>query len=418
MSIREKKSTGMKKIAVIIVIGLMVSGFGPVSAYSADKISFGFSMPLTGLFGKAGQAALNSYKLWAKKMNSRGGILIKGKRYPVELVYYDDKSDPGESARLFEKLVTDDKVDLLLGGYGSSLVFAASAIAEKYKYPMVSGGASSNRLFDRGFKYYFSILGRATEEVRGCVEMLKTLNPKPKTVAIVGSDILFTSLACEGFKKYSEKAGFKIVYFELFPVTLKNYDAMLLKVKKANPDILLVGSHVRVAIKTIKAMKKINFSPKAVAFSYGPTVPDFVKSVGKDGEYVFAASEWAPDLPCKGAVFGSASAFNKAYFKEYKRYPDYVAAAVAAAAVTQQMALQKLGLQPPYNEAKRGALMKELHAINAKTFYGEVHFGKDGANAVYPSVVVQIQKGKVVNVFPEKTRKTTPKYPMPAWERR
>ncbi len=410
---------GMKKFIVFLVVAGFFAGLmaAPV-AYSADKIRFGISVPLTGIFGKAGKLVLDSYKLWAKKMNSQGGILIKGKRYPVELVYYDDKSNPGVSAKLVEKLVTDDKVDLLLGGFGSSLVFAASAIAEKYKYPMISGGASSNKLFERGFKYYFATLGKATEEVRGCVEMLKELKPKPKTVAIVGSDILFTSLACEGFKKYAKEAGFKIVHFELFPIRLQDYNSMLMKVKKKNPDVLLVGSHTLVAIKTVKAMKEIDFSPKAVAFSYGPTVPDFVKSVGKLGEYVFAASEWTPNLPYKGPVFGSAADFDKLYYKTYHRHPDYVEAAVAAAAVTQQLALEQLGLQPPYTKAKREALMKKLHAIDVKTFYGEVRFGKDGANVAHPPVAIQIQHGKVVNVYPKDVRQAAPIYPMPPWKDR
>lgn len=410
---------GIKKfVAILIVAGFFGSLMMVPAAYSTSKIRFGVSIPLTGLFGKAGKIVLDSYKLWAKKVNSQGGILIKGKRFPVELVYYDDKSNPDVSAKLIEKLITDDKVDLLLGGYGSSLVFAASAIAEKYRYPMISGGASSNKLFERGFRYYFATLGKATEEVRGCVEMLKELKPKPKTVAIVGSDILFTSLACEGFKKYSKEAGFKIVHFELFPIDLQDYNSMLLKVKKENPDVLLVGSHTLVAIKTVKAMKEIDFSPKAVAFSYGPTVPDFVKSVGKLGEYVFAASEWTPNLPYKGPVFGTAANFDKTYFKEYKRNPDYVEAAAAAAAVTQQLALEQLGLQPPYDGVKREALMKKLHTIDVKTFYGEIRFGKDGANVAHPPVAIQIQKGKVVNVFPKEVRQAAPVYPMPAWKKR
>ena len=406
----------MKRVTAIFAIMGILAGFLVPAAPCADKIQFGFSVPLTGNLGKAGKLVLDSYKLWAKKMNAEGGILIKGKRYPVELVYYDDKSDPGVSAKLVKKLITDDKVDLLLGGDGSSLMYASSAVAEKYKYPMISGGANSDKLFDRGLKYYFATRGKATEEVRGCVEMLKRLNPKPKTVAIVGSDILFTSLACEGFKKYSKEAGFKVVHFELFPARLQDYTSMLLKVKKENPDALLVGSHTLVAIKTVKALKAIDFSPKAVAFSYGPTVPDFVKSVGRIGDYVFAASEWTPVLPYKGPVFGSAAAFDKLYYKTFHRHPDYVEAAVAAAAVTQQLALQQLGLQPPYTEAKREVLMKRLHAIDIKTFYGEVRFGKDGANVAHPPIVIQIQHGKVVTVYPKNVRQATPIYPMPSWE--
>ena len=138
----------------------------------------------------------DAYTFWADLVNAKGGIEVKGKKYPVELTFIDDKSIAAENAKLTEKLITEDKVDLILGGFGSDSVFAGSAVAEKYKYPMISGAASSNKLFERGFKYYFSTLGKATEEVRGCVDIVQILSPKPKTGAIIGSDILFTSLAC------------------------------------------------------------------------------------------------------------------------------------------------------------------------------------------------------------------------------
>ena len=96
---------------------------------------------------------------------------------------------------------------------------------------------------------------------------------------------------------------------------------MLLKVKQKNPDVLFVGSHLMVAMKTIKAMKEIDFTPKMVTFSYGPTVPDFIKNLGKDAEYVVAASEWAPNLPYKDPLFGTARQFNENYFKKYGRTP-------------------------------------------------------------------------------------------------
>ena len=91
---------------------------------------------------------------------------------------------------------------------------------------------------------------------------------------VVGVDILSTSLACEGFKKYCAENKIDVVHFELFPMALEDYNSMLAKAKAKNPDMLLVGSHLLVATKTIKALKEIDFSPKLVAFSYGPTVPE------------------------------------------------------------------------------------------------------------------------------------------------
>ena len=295
----------------VIVIAITCFFLSVATLVRAEQpFRIGVALPLTGIFGKAGSLVKDAYSLWMESVNAQGGI----NGHPVKLIFYDDKSDPPTSAKLIEKLVINDKVDLLLGGYGSSMVFAASAMAEKYQYPLISGGASSNKLFERGFKYYFATLGKATEEVRGCVDIFQAVSPRPKTAAIVGADILFTSLACEGFKKYCEVNGIEVIHFELFPLKLQDYNSMLLKVKNKNPDILLVGSHLLVAMRVVKAIKEIDFNPKAVAFSYGPTVPKFVEDLKGDAEYVIAASEWTPNLPYKGLLFGSAADFKPDIF--------------------------------------------------------------------------------------------------------
>jgi len=383
-----------------------------------QKFRIGYADPLTGTFGRDGNLVRDAYNFWGDLVNAKGGIEVKGKKYPVELIVIDDKSIAAENAKFTEKLITEDKVDLILGGFGSDSVFAGSAVAEKYKYPLISGAASSNKLFERGFRYYFSTLGKATEEVRGCVDIVQILSPKPKSGAIIGSDILFTALACEGYKKYAAQNGIEIIHSELFPITLQDYNSMLLKVKQKNPDILFVGSHLMVAMKTIKAMKEIDFSPKMVTFSYGPTVPDFVKSLVKDAEYVVAASEWAPNLPYKDPLFGTARQFNENYFKKYQRYPDYVEAASAAGAYAMQVAIEKLGITPPVKEEDRVRLMEELHKQNLMTFYGVVKFGPDGANEAHPPVAVQIQNGKLLNVFPREAAEAAPWYPMKPWKER
>ena len=406
----------MRKLGIVLTCMFAVSLM--VSSALAAEFKIGVAVPLSGLFGKDGALVKDAYTIWAETVNAAGGIETAGGRYPVKLVFYDDMSNPQTSARLVEKLITKDKVDLLLGGFGSSQVMAASAAAERRRYPMVCGAASSNKLFERGFKYYFSTLGKATDEVKGAAEVFFAQKPKPQSAAIVGANIPFTALACEGFKKYVTDAGLKLVHFELFPLKLQDYNTMLEKAKAKKPDILLVGSHLAVAMRAVKAMKEINFSPKGVAFSYGPTVPDFVKSLGKDAEYVVAASEWTPNLPYKGPVFGKASDFQKKYVKRFNRAPDYVEAAAAGGAVMQQVAIMKLGLKPPLTDQDRVKLMEELHRLDLMTFYGQVHFGADGANAAHPPVAVQVQDGKLVNVYPAYAAEKAPRYPMAPWDKR
>ena len=402
------------KIGVLaLVLGLSIAVVGPAQA--AEELTFGCALPLTGLFGKAGELVRDAYTIWQETVNAKGGISGK---YKIKIIYYDDQSNPQMSAKLIDKLVTKDKVDLLLGGFGSSQVMAASAAAERHKYPLISGAASSNKLFVRGFKYYFATLGKATEEVRGCVDVFTTVSPRPKTVAIVGANIPFCALACEGYKKHSEKNGFEVVHFELFPVRLQDYNTMLEKAKAKNPDLLLVGSHLGVSLRVMKAMKEIDFNPKGVAFSYGPTVPAFVKGLKKDADYVFAASEWTPNLPYKGPIFGTAADFNIACKKRFGRYPDFVEAATAGGAVILQTAVEELGLKPGLTKADREKLMKKLHELDMMTFYGQIHFGADGANVAHPPVAVQVQDGKLVNVFPSKAAEAKPRYPMPPWKSR
>jgi branched-chain amino acid transport system substrate-binding protein len=401
-----------------IIVTLILASWAHGSAPAQARFRIGYAVPLTGTFGRDGNLVKDAYAFWKDLVNAKGGIQVKGRRYPVELIFLDDKSMAAENAKLTERLITKDRVDLILGGFGSDSVFAGSAVAEKYKYPMISGSASSDKLFERGFKYYFSTLGKATEEVRGCVDITQILSPKPKTGVILGSDVLFTALACEGYKKYAEQNGIEILYSELFPITLQDYNSMLIKVKQKNPDVLFVGSHLMVAMKMIQAMKEIDFTPKMVTFSYGPTVPDFIKNLGKDAEYVVAASEWAPNLPYKDPLFGTAREFNENYFKKYGRYPDYVEAASAAGAYAMQVAIEKLGITPPLKQADRVKLMEELHKQDLMTFYGVVKFGPDGANEAHPPVAVQIQDGKLVNVFPKEAAEATPWFPMKPWKER
>jgi branched-chain amino acid transport system substrate-binding protein len=413
---REVFMTYVKALLFIgIVAGLLVPNM--VGAQQA-KFRIGCELPLTGVFGKDGNLVKDAYTFWAETINATGGMNVQGKKYPVELFFFDDKSDKAESAKLVERMATVEKMDLILGGFGSDSVFAATPISEKYKYPMISGGASSNKLFERGFKYYFSTLGKATEEVRGCVEVASAVTPKPKTAAIIGADVLFAALACEGYKSYLKKLGIEEVYYELFPLSLDDYNSMMFKVKAKNPDMVLVGSHLKVALSVMKSLKEVDFAPKIVAFSYGPTVPDFVKSLGKDAEYVVAAAEWAPNLPYKDAVFGTARQLNDNYFKKYQRYPDYVEVASIGGALVQQWSIEKLGLVPPLKEADRVKLMEELHKGDWNTVYGKIKFGADGANLEHPPIAVQVQNGKLVTVFPKEVAEQPVMYPAKPWKER
>ncbi|MEK7878633.1 MAG: ABC transporter substrate-binding protein, partial [candidate division NC10 bacterium] len=265
----------------------------------------------------------------------------------------------------------------------------------------ISGAASANPIFERGFKYVFATLNKTFEEVEGAARAFESAQPRPKSAAIIGADHLFAKLSAEGFKKIMGEMAIEVVHSEIFPLALTDYNSLLLKVKRANPDLLLVGSLFAHSLRVMKAAKEVDYTPKGVAFSYGPTVPDFVKELGKDAEGVVAASEWVPEMPFKDPVFGSAREWRDAMLKRWGKEPDYGQASVVASAIVQQKAVEALGLVPPLSEKDREALMEQLHKQDVQTLYGRVKFGADGAIVQKPPIAVQIQGGKFVMVYPQ-----------------
>lgn len=422
-----RTTRGGRALAAAAVLALAVAS--PLTAWigvpradaQAKEFRVGVALSLSGIFSKDAGLFKEVYDLWAETANKAGGIKVKGTGYPVRIIYYDDESSPQKSAQLIERLATADKVDLILAGFGSSIAFAATAVAEKYKYPYISGAASANPLFERGYKYFFATLNKTFDEVEGAAKVFTLAQPKPQRAAVIGSDHLFGKLSAEGFKKFMGEIGVDVVHFEIFPLDLQDYNSLLLKVKRANPDVLLVGGLFTHALRVMKATKEVDFSPKGIAFSYGPTVPDFLKEFGKDADGVIAASEWMPNFPFKDPVFGSASQFNDTIQQKYGHPADYVQAAAAGGLVAQQTAIEKLGLVPPLDEKAREALMEQLHKQDVQTLYGQVKFGADGAIVQKPPIAVQIQNGKFALVYPREVGGTQAAkliYPLAPWRSR
>src|SRR5215470_15355357 len=235
-----RRATWWGSVALVGALLALGSGawFGvPVAEAQSKEFRAGVALSLSGIFGRDAALFKEVYDLWAETVNRAGGIKVKGTGYPVRVIYYDDESSPQKSAQLVERLATSDKVDMVLGGFGSSIVFAASAVAEKYKYPYISGAASANPIFERGFKYVFATLNKTFDEVEAAARGFSVAQPPPKTAAIVGADHLFGKLSAEGFKKFLGGMGIEIVHFEIFPVDLTDYNSIMLKVKRQSPDL-------------------------------------------------------------------------------------------------------------------------------------------------------------------------------------
>ncbi len=374
-------------------------------------VRFGASLSLTGRMATEGRLVKDGYDFYVKHINALGGIPIKGKKYKVEIVYYDDESDPKTAVKLVEKLIVEDGIKYLLGPYSSSATFPASSVAEKYKIPMVEAHGAATTIFERGYKYIFATLSSVDQYTSGIIKMASELNPAPKTIALINENTLFPQLAMDGAAKQAKALGIKVVYKQKYPTGTKDLSSMLAAVREKKPDILLAAGYTADMILLVKQAKEMGVNPKMFGMMLGPTLPGFVKALQKDAEYLLEPIQWSPNMAWKDDVFGyTAGEFAKLFEKEFGYKTDYHPPQSAAALLVYHHALQKVGLADP--QVVRDAIAQ----TDIMTFYGRIKFNEKGQNIGKTMAVIQLQNGKPVVVYPLSGAEGKLVYPIPGSE--
>ncbi len=374
-----------------------------LAVWGADeKFVIGSAIALTGKYAREGTFVKKGYDFWRDKVNALGGIEIRGEKYPVEILYYDDRSDPQTSTKLVEKLITEDKVDLIFGPYSSDCVGPSSTITEKYRVPMMESGGGATPLFRRGFKYLFCTLMLGEDQAEAPMKLLARQIPRPKTIAIIAPKTPFTLSSAEGYRKYAAKYGFEVVHYETYPADMADITPILRKVKAKNPDALFVGSHTMLAMSAVKRSKEIDFDPKYSYFSMGTNTPEFIKELGKDADYAMGYCYVRRSTPYSDPFLGTTRQFFDDFHRMYGVYPDdgTVTNAVVGGMAFMK-AIQNAGVTPPLSEDKRLKVRDELARMNMVTAAGAVNFDPTGHNRDIAITITQVQNGKVVSVFPE-----------------
>jgi len=394
-------------------VGLLL---GAMTALAADTIVFGAAISITGKTAKEGGYTRDGYQFAIDKINEMGGIKVGGKTYKVALKYYDDETKPERSAQLFEKLINEDKVNLLLGPYGSSPTGTAAPIAERYKIPMVEANGSAESIFSKGYKYTFMILSPARTYLRGIIDAVLAKDPNVKTVAILGENESFSKEVAGGAAEYATEKKLTVVYAELYPTNAQDVSALLTAIKGKNPDVILGSGHLQDSLLIVKQAKDLGVSPKAIGFSVGPSSPEFSTNLGKSADYIFGATQWTEALKYNGEdAWKTPKAFGDAFrakHPDYKTIP-YQVAESAVAVIAYQKAIEKAGTIEPTK------VRDALAALDIMTFYGKIKFDSRGVNVYKPMAVEQYQPdGKKYTVWPQDVAEKPPMYPMPAWDKR
>jgi branched-chain amino acid transport system substrate-binding protein len=270
------------------------------AAEAPSEIRIGATLPLSGRFTPMAGAFDRLCHSWAKLVNAQGGLYVKAydKKLPIKFIIYDDKSEPAESAKFYERLVTVDKVHLLLGPFSSHITKAAVTVADKYKIPMVMAQANDATIFEQRYKYSVNQIDLADTESYGYLELLHA-EGKAKSIAFVAEDTLHATGALRGGVKKARELGFKVVVEEIAPPDTKDFTAILLKLKQADPDVVYVEAFPGFEIPFMKQAYELGLKPRE--FFNGHIVDAVLKALGPRAEGLTGVVYWAPGLPYPGA---------------------------------------------------------------------------------------------------------------------
>jgi branched-chain amino acid transport system substrate-binding protein len=380
-------------VAALVLIGSACSGGGggQSSGESKEPITIGASLPLTGEFSQPGGAAKRGYDVWAEMVNEKGGILGR----QVKLTILDDASEQNTVVADYNRLITRDKVDLLLGTFSSLLNLPASAVAERNRMVYVEPAGGAPAMFERGFHYlFFAQQATAPHQADVFVDWVKSLpaGQRPKTAAYPTQDDPFAKPVIDTMRKALEAAGVKTVYATVYPPETTNFDTIANTIKARNPDLVAQGAVFEDGVGLVRSLIKAGFSPQTLFQTSAPSNSDqYAKGVGEaNTEGVFYTVSWNEKATTPG---------NEEFVAEYgKRFDNAIPAEDAADAYAAAQVLQKAAEEVgSFDQVK---MAEWLHQNEVETILGPLSWDETGAPQG-DFLLAQWQNGAVEIVAPE-----------------
>ncbi len=396
------------------VVALCLAGGSANAKVEGDTIILGAAVSITGKYSTNGKHTMDGYNLAVETINAAGGVEVAGKKYKLDIIYYDDESTPARGAQLAERLISQDGVKFLLGPYSSGLTKAIAPVTEKYGIPMVEGNGASRSLFTQGYKYLFAVLSTSEQYLASAISLAaeqaqaEGRKPQDLTVALAFENDPFSQDVRAGVMDDASKYGMRVLIDDKLPKELNDMSATLTKVKAVHPDILIVSGHAKGAATAIKQIAEMKVDVPILAMTHCDSA-DVIAKFGADAEYTLCATQWAETMSYKDDVFGSAADYAKTFEAKYGYVPPYQAAESSASVLTFVDAFKRAGSFEP--DAVRDA----LSATDMQTFYGNIKFDETGKNVAKPMALFQVQNGQYVVVAPSKWAAGKMIYPRPKW---
>jgi branched-chain amino acid transport system substrate-binding protein len=370
--------------------GLAVAAMlGTTPSLAEDPVRIGYSIASTGLFSQAAPSQVTAYELWAEQVNAAGGLDVEGTKRPVELVWYDDESDPAKSAQIYERLINDDEVDLLLAPWGTPHHLNVAGVVEQYGFPMVGNTAASvaiREIAPGNIWFPTSAIPDAIGEQLAA--MLSDAGVG--SVGILANVLPFSQENLQFLVPALEAAGIEIKMNESYPPDIKDMTPLLTQLKAADVDAVLALTYPSDAFLYTGQANELGIDAPYQFLLIGPTIAAYKGAFGPLANGVITLGHWSPEQE----AWPRGRAFFDAYVAKYDSEPDYLDSALAyMSAEILQQAVAVAGLD-------KDKLREAIATGTFDTINGEVRF--DGVqNAVTPTAFLQIQDGKTHLVWPK-----------------
>jgi len=290
----------------LAAIGLIAASTQVLPAQDAPKsIKVGYVISLSG--PQAAGALLTTvpnYRLWVDEVNKAGGLMLKkyGKRIPIEVTEVDDRSNNEDMVRLVERLMTVDKMDIVLSPWGTGPNLQVLPIFAKHGYPHIMGTAATDRINELAPKFdnAFWLLGRPTDGVKALVEMLNDMRKKGQikdSVALFSVQHPFGAEFLAPAKAALAANNYKVVYETTYPLGSADLSAQIKAAKAASPDVMLAFSYPPDTFMLTEQSIANDFNPKVKFLSVGVAFPNYKGKFGDKIEGFFGLGAWDPNGP-------------------------------------------------------------------------------------------------------------------------
>lgn len=415
-------------IGLFMLVNLTACSSSKNSTEKISEVKIGAILPLTGPASTTGKTAKDGMDLAVDIINGKYDDInlpfAKEEGLPglggakLKIVYSDTQGAPEKAQTIMEKLVNDEKVAAVEGAYHSSVVAAAAIVAERYGVPFVSGDATSPALTQKGYKWFFRTCPDDTMIADGFYKFMADMNTKYsaniKNIDLIAENTLWGTDSSKIEKTLASNYNYNVKNVIPYDSKASEFSSEIMKVKADAPDAVIHSSYVADSIMMIKQYKQMDYAPVIFGNGGGFVDPSFIKTLGKDSEYLITRTCYNNDVALNADTIAK---IEKLFFDKYgynmveTSARDFENTLILADAINRAKSVDP-------NAIRQALVETNIPKSDLIVSYEGVKFNDKQQNELASVLVVQIQNGKYTTVWPWDRAKTEVEWPIPTWSKR